>query len=128
MKQLIYYKKQAERGKNMCTQAMLTEILDKVVLFSKDIFKDKLTDVILFGSYARGDFDEESDIDILIVANLPSEEIQNYRDRLDSICGEMLFDYGVLVSIIEKDYDTYNRYADILPFYKNIVKEGVKIA
>lgn len=112
----------------MCTQAMLTEILDKVVLFSKDIFKDKLTDVILFGSYARGDFDEESDIDILVVANLLPEEMTSYRSKLDSICGEMLFDYGVLVSIIEKDYDTYNRYSQILPFYKNIAKEGVKIA
>ena len=112
----------------MCTQAMLTEILNKIVTYSNDIFEDKLTDVILFGSYARGDFDEESDIDILVVANLPSEELQNYRDRLDSICGEMLFDYGVVVSIVEKDYDTYNRYANILPFYKNIAKEGVRIA
>ena len=112
----------------MCTKALLTEILNKIVSYSKDIFEDKLTDVILFGSYARGDFDEESDVDILVVANLPSEEIKNYRSRLDSICGEMLFDYGVLVSIIEKDYDTYNRYSQILPFYKNIAKEGVKIA
>ena len=45
-----------------------------------------------------------------------------------ALCGEMLFDYGVVVSIIEKDYDTYSRYANILPFYKNIAKEGVKIA
>lgn len=112
----------------MCTQAMLTEILNKIVSYSKDIFEDNLTDVILFGSYARGDFDEESDVDVLIVADLPSEEMQNYRSRLDSICGEMLFDYGILVSIIEKDYDTYNRYSQILPFYKNIAKEGVKIA
>ena len=33
----------------MCTQSMLKEILDKVVSFSKDVFKDKLVDVILFG-------------------------------------------------------------------------------
>ena len=112
----------------MCTQAMLTKILNKIVTYSKDIFEDKLTDVILFGSYARGDFDEESDIDILVVANMSSEEMQNYRSELDSLCGEMLFDYGVVVSIVEKDYDTYNRYSQILPFYKNIAKEGVKIA
>ena len=54
--------------------------------------------------------------------------MQSYRSKLDSLCGEMLFDYGVLVSIIEKDYNTYNRYSQILPFYKNIAKEGVKIA
>ncbi len=112
----------------MCTQTMLKEILDKVVSFSKDLFKDKLADVILFGSYARGDFDEESDVDILIVANLPTDEISAYRDKIDSICGTLLFDYGILVSIIEKDYETYTKYSQILPFYKNIAKEGVKIA
>ena len=112
----------------MCTKTMLKEILDRIVSFSKDIFDDKLEDVILFGSYARGDFDEESDVDILIVAKLTSEEMSNYRDKIDSICGELLFDYGVLVSIIEKDYETYSKYSNILPFYKNIAKEGVKIA
>jgi len=112
----------------MCTQSTLNEILEKVISRSKEIFKEKLTDIILFGSYARGDYDNESDIDILVVANIPVEEMQFYRKRLDAICGDLLFDYGVLVSIIEKDYDTYSRYSQILPFYKNIVKEGVKIA
>ena len=112
----------------MCNKNTLNEILEKIVSFSKENFKDTLRDVILFGSYARNDFDEESDIDILIIADLPAEEMQSYRSKLDSFCGEMLFDYGVLVSIIEKDYNTYNRYSQILPFYKNIAKEGVKIA
>lgn len=112
----------------MCTQTTLKEILDKVVSFSQDIFNDKLRDVILFGSYARGDFDEESDIDILVVVNLPAEEMYKYREELDSVCGELLFDYGIPISILEKDYATYNKYSEILPFYKNIAKEGVKIA
>ena len=112
----------------MCTRTMLKEILEKVVSFSREIFKDKLEDVILFGSYARGDYDEDSDVDILIVAKLSAEEMSSYRCKIDSICGELLFDYGVLVSVIEKDYETYSRYSDVLPFYKKIAKEGVKIA
>ncbi len=112
----------------MCTQSTLNEILEIVISRSKEIFKEKLTDIILFGSYARGDYDNESDIDILIVANLSFEEIRSYRKQLDDICGDLLFEYGVLVSIIEKDYDTYSKYSQILPFYKNILREGVKIA
>lgn len=112
----------------MCTQTKLREILDRVVASSREMFKDKLTNVILFGSYARGDFDEESDVDILIVANLTAEEMNSYRAKIDSICGELLFNYGVLVSIIEKDYETYSRYCKVLPFYKNIAEEGIKIA
>ena len=35
----------------------------------KEKFKDKIEEIIVFGSYARGDFNEDSDIDILIVLN-----------------------------------------------------------
>lgn len=112
----------------MCTQSQLDEILQKVANGSKDIFGSKLNSVILFGSYARGDFDAESDIDILILVDLPSTELANYRTHIDSLCGKMLWEYGMVVSAIEKDIETYNQYVDVLPFYKNIVKDGVKIA
>lgn len=112
----------------MCTQSQLNEILQKVTVESKSIFGSKLYSVILFGSYARGDFDEESDIDVLILVDLPSEELISYRTHIDSLCGELLWEYGMVVSVIEKDLKTYNQYADVLPFYKNIIKDGVKIA
>ena len=82
----------------------------------------------MFGSYARGDYDEESDIDILLVADMPTEDMRRYRESLDSLSGDLLYDYGVLVSIIEKDVETFKKYADVLPFYKKINEEGVKIA
>ena len=112
----------------MCSKSQLTEILNIVVESSKEIFESNLREVILFGSYARGDYDDESDIDILIVADLTPEELCNYRSKIDSLSGEILYHYGMLVSIIEKDYETYNKYSQVLPFYKNIAKEGVKIA
>lgn len=112
----------------MCTKSQLNKILQKVVCESKDIFGSRLNSVILFGSYARGDFDEESDIDILILVDLPSVELANYRTRIDSLCGKLLWEYGIVVSAIEKDIETYNQYANVLPFYKNIVRDGVKIA
>ena len=112
----------------MCTESQLNEILQRVVAESKTIFGTKLNSVILFGSYARGDFDEESDIDVLILVDLPSDRLANYRAHIDSLCGELLIEYGTVVSAIEKDLKTYNQYADVLPFYRNIVKDGVKIA
>ena len=112
----------------MCTQNQLSEILQNVAAESKKIFGSNLNSVILFGSYARGDYDEESDIDVLILVDLPSDELPAYRTHIDSLCGKLLLTYGIVVSAIEKDTETYNRYASILPFYKNIEKEGVKIA
>lgn len=115
-------------GVNMCSQNQLREILDKVVFKSKEIFGNTLDSVILFGSYARGDFEEDSDIDILILADVTSEKLSEYREHIDTLCGELLWEYGIVISAFEKDTATYEKYSNILPFYKNIVKEGIKIA
>ena len=112
----------------MCTQSQLNEILQKVALKTKEIFGSSLNSVILSGSYARGDYDEESDIDILILANIPSNKLAGYREHIDTLCGDLLWEYGIVISAIEKDTETYNRYSNILPFYKNIAKEGIKVA
>ena len=112
----------------MCTQNQLNNILKKFEQKAKDIFGEKLESIVLFGSYARGDFDEESDIDILILADMSSEELASYRGHIDTLCGDLLWEYGIVVSAIEKDLETYNKYSNVLPFYKNIEQEGVKIA
>jgi predicted nucleotidyltransferase len=39
---------------------ILNELIERV----RPVFGDKLKKVILFGSYARGDYDAESDVDI----------------------------------------------------------------
>ena len=41
-----------------------------------DYFNGDAT-VILFGSYARGDYDEESDIDLLIVGEVDFDELMD---------------------------------------------------
>lgn len=112
----------------MCTESQLNILLSHTVSAVQQIFDDKLNSVILFGSYARGDYDEESDIDILILADIPAKDLSSYRKPIDHLCGELLMEYGIVVSIIEKDAETYNRYKSVLPFYKNIELEGRKIA
>ena len=112
----------------MCAKNRLGEITDCVVAESRKIFGSKLNSVILFGSYARGDYDGESDVDILILVDLPMQEIAKQRTSIDTLCGDLLWKYGIVVSAIEKDTETYLRYASVLPFYKNIQREGVRIA
>jgi len=49
----------------MCSKAALDEITGRVCTAAKEVLGDKLEKVLLFGSYARGDYDEYSDVDIL---------------------------------------------------------------
>lgn len=112
----------------MCTENQIKDLLRDVADSSKDIFKEALHSVILYGSYARGDYDNGSDVDIMILVDISESELRSFRKQIDSLCGSLLYEYGVVVSITEKDTTTYNRYVDILPFYQNIKKEGVRIA
>ena len=48
----------------------LTEVLKKYVEDVHKIYGDKLRTIILYGSYARGDFGPDSDIDIMILVDL----------------------------------------------------------
>lgn len=112
----------------MCTANQLKQVLDIVSETSKEIFEENLESVILYGSYARGDYDDESDIDIMILVNMNANNLIEFRTQINKLCSSLLYDYGVVVSIIEKDTETFTRYSGILPFYQNIIKEGIKIA
>ncbi|MEM1538154.1 MAG: nucleotidyltransferase domain-containing protein [Candidatus Nezhaarchaeales archaeon] len=50
---------------------------DLLKKFVEDVERLKPRAILLFGSYARGDFTESSDIDVCVIAeNLPSDELQ----------------------------------------------------
>ena len=66
----------------MCTQSTLNYITQSVREAAQNIFADSLDKVILFGSYARGDYDSESDIDIMILLDIPAENINNHFDEI----------------------------------------------
>lgn len=56
-----------------------------VELLSK-IYGDHLKTVILYGSYARGDYTEDSDIDIMLSLQFMRWTVMLIRGRRDSAC------------------------------------------
>ena len=60
-------------------QMITTSVMESVFT----LLSDKLYKVVLYGSYARGDYTPESDIDIMIVLNCPKEEVLSYRKLVD---------------------------------------------
>ncbi len=65
-----------------------------------DLYKDRLYKVILFGSYARGDQREDSDIDYLVVLN--DDEIRTYQEIsfLSNVTFGLTLKYDISVSAI----------------------------
>ena len=112
----------------MYSENQLQKILQTVATDAKELFDERLHSVILYGSYARGDYDDESDIDIMVLVDIDEDELLAFRSEIDALCGKLLFDFGIVVSITEKNAGQYYRYADTLPFYRNIKREGIRIA
>lgn len=91
----------------------------------KKLLGDKLRKIVLYGSYARGDYDEESDIDFAAIADISLEEINEFDEPLGDISCDLSLKYDVVVSIMFLSEENFNGYRDILPYYTNIVKEGI---
>ncbi len=89
------------------------------------LFGDKLHDVYLFGSYARGDYDEESDIDIMLTLNLTDRQLMKYRKSISYINSRLSLKHDITVSVIMTPLKRFIKFADDLPFYRNVIKEGI---
>ncbi len=109
----------------MCDKSVLSLITEKVCAASKEVLGDKLEKVILFGSYARGDYDEESDIDIMVIADIPLEDRTAARRKIHEVTGDLGLEYDILVSLCMECGCIYNKYKDDSGFYINVQKDGV---
>lgn len=110
---------------------MLQEIqteLDEFTVLVKKCFGENLKSIIVYGSYARGDYNENSDIDIMILVSLPEEEIKLSENSIYDGAFDLELKYGKVLSPVVKNQEFFEYWSDTLPFYRNIKVEGVKIA
>ena len=112
----------------MCTQPQLHKILSRIYCFSVENFSDSLDAVILYGSYARGDYDDDSDIDVMVRVKMTKQELCRYRKAFSHLGSDLGLEHGVVVSIHLQDFDTFEHYRRHLPFYRNVDREGVMIS
>ena len=109
------------------TQQKLTTLTQKVIIAAKDTLGDKLDTVVLFGSYARGDYDSESDIDFFILGDIPQEEASQWRRNIRKRLTLIDLEYDITVSLHVTASSIFNQYSNTLPYYMNIVREGVRL-
>lgn len=91
----------------------------------KELLGIRLKKIILYGSYARGDYNKQSDVDIMILTDLSFEEIEEYRDKISDIAYDIELSTGIILSPVIKNIEKYNSRINFVPFYKNVEKEGV---
>lgn len=106
---------------------LVENILNRYIAELQKIYGVHLQTVILYGSYARGDFTEDSDVDIMILLNLSDEEIKEYRHQLSEYTYDFYMTYDIDIKPMAKSKEHFMKWVDNYPFYANVIREGVKL-
>lgn len=97
--------------------------LRKLTIGLQAIYGDLLDRVILYGSTVWGTWTEDSDIDVAVLLYAGSSK-EMHKQMLDLVV-DLELDCGKVLSVIRIDYKKYTEWKDILPFYRNIQKDGI---
>lgn len=99
------------------------QVIEEFVSLVRDTFKDRVRRIILYGSRARGDADEESDYDFLVLLEPWSKQDQ---EILRELAHEIFKRYYAVIfarAIKESDF-CEDRY---FYFYENVCEEGIDL-
>ena len=111
----------------MGNQSTINYIVQSVKDDALRIFEKKLLKIILFGSYARGDFCSDSDVDIMLLIDDSPEGINKYFDEVIKLSSRLSLENEdcTTVTLLMQDKDTFNNNVAISPFFRNISDEGI---
>lgn len=97
--------------------------MDELKIALSNLYGKRLSGVYLYGSYARGTFGSESDVDVLVVLAGPVKpglEISRMSRLVSDIC----LKYDLLLSILPVSEETH-RGADF--FFAQVRREAVTV-
>lgn len=100
----------------------------KAVLELKERMLEKFpeAEIILYGSKARGDFDNESDMDLLILIN--SQVNSKLEEEITHITFALELKHDVVFGKIVENKNFWDTpLANAMPLHQNIDREGVRL-
>ena len=103
----------------------LEEVLRQLELRLRDFYGERYAGLVLFGSYARGDWTEHSDVDLLL---LLEGEVSSSREimRAEDVVYPFALESGHLLTLVPVSIDTF--YSSGEPLLINVRKEGINVS
>lgn len=111
----------------MCTKIQIDTISRQMAQSYRSVYGNDIVAIYLYGSYAREDFDSESDIDITAIVKGNRIDLQNKLKQVWNLSADIGLENDVIVSPTVIPFDEFEKYEQILPYYRNIRKEGKQI-
>lgn len=88
-------------------------------LMGKDLIK-----VILYGSCARGDYTQDSDIDIALITDCDRMEVKMYSDKIAAVSTQLAMKYFAVVNFVCLPYAEFMQKKSWYLYFPNIETEG----
>ncbi len=104
--------------------AKIRHAIDRYIALIRERYKNQIEEVILYGSVARSENDEESDVDLLVIGKIDDTEVE--FDIL-GLSFDVLLETGIDIS---PKYRTRKQFDDnqLFSFHQNIIQDGIRVA
>ena len=106
------------------SQEKINIVKEEAVSLVSELMKDDLQGAILYGSCARGDFTDDSDIDIALITKCSRLEAKKYDESLAYIATDLAMKYFAIVNFICLPSEEFIEKKVWYAYFKNIDKEG----
>lgn len=106
---------------------IIENVKKRIVDEVPNLMKTDLIEIILFGSCARGDYENDSDIDIALLTRCDRLEVKKYADKLDELATEIAMDNFSIVNFVCFPDSEFKEKKSRYTLFKNISKEGIKL-
>ena len=113
------------------TTEMNSDIIEKIKKEVPDMIREfmekDLVKMILYGSCARGDFKDYSDVDIALLMKGSRMDSWVYNDKIDEVATKLALKYFAIVNFVLLPYQEFEEKKGWYGYFKNIEKEGIKL-
>ena len=110
-----YFADTAER------QLLITQLRDALLA----LYGQRLSGLILYGSYARKDFDAESDIDFLVLLDQKQFDYAQEIRRITQVTYPMMLEHDIIISCLPSPLDRWRSESNF--FFDQVKKDGIAI-
>lgn len=108
--------------------AQVQHVLDAFVARVRQHYGQRLVHILLYGSYARGEARQDSDVDVLVVLkDTPTDTFSEERRQLHAISYGLTFDQGVPLLLSALPMDAARYAAQDSPLAINVCREAIPL-
>lgn len=103
---------------------IIEKVKKETIEMVKTVMGKDLIKVVLYGSCARGDYTQDSDIDIALITACDRLEAKKYNDKIAEISMRLAMKYFSVVNFVCLPYAEFVQKKSWYLYFRNIDSEG----